>query len=235
MKYFIFSILFISHFLFAKEKELNREEILKISEAMGHLIGKNLQTLGVSFNFDAIVQGMQDEARGKESPLSEEDCLTVLSELQEASQNKIAEKNLQDAEEFLAKNKQKESVISLKEGKIQYEIVQKGTSSTITSYATPLIRYKGHYLDGTVIPETEEIVDLDNAILGLKEVLVGMKANEKRIAYIHPNFGYGDRSHLHPNVLLVFEIEVIKPDASLETHNASLQEDSNEALPDKNL
>ncbi len=228
MKHIIFSILLTTSILIAEEKEMPREELVKISEAMGHLIGKNLQTLGVSFDFEAIVKGIKDETLGKESPLSEEDCLLVISELQENSQNEIAEKNLHDAEEFLTKNQKKDSIVSLKEGKIQYEIVQKGKEEEVKAYASPLVRYKGHYLDGTEITETEEVIDLDNAISGLKEVLLGMKTNEKRIAYIHPDFGYGNQSHLHPNVLLVFEVEIIKPDASLETHNASLEVDSKE-------
>lgn len=213
--------------LVAEEKKTDRDEIAKISEAMGHLIGKNLQSLGVSFDLDAIVRGLHEEALGKKSPLTDEECLLVIAEIQEDSQSKIADKNLQDAESFLAKNKQKDSIISLKEGKIQYEVMKLGEGPSVESYGSPLVRYSGHYLDGSSIPEAEELIDLDNAISGFKEILIGMKAGEKRIAYIHPDCGYGSRSHIHPNVLLVFEIEVVKPDASLEAHTASMHLDAN--------
>ena len=47
-----------------------------------------------------------------------------------------------------------------------------------------------------------------------------MKEGEKRTIYIHPELGYGTSGYLPPNSLLVFEIEVVKANATPE------QEDS---------
>lgn len=216
MKRFM-GFIFLTAMLCAGEKE----QVAQISEAMGHLIGKNLQALGLELDIQAIVKGLQDEASGKNSPISDEECLQALSDLQEAAQSKMAEANLQEAESFLKKNRNNPNIVSLQDGKVQYEKLQPGNGPAIHSYDAPLVRYSGSTLSGIAIPATEEIIDLDNAILGLKEVLVGMKGGEKRKVYIHPEFGYGENSSENPNALLIFELEVIKADASMEAHAAS--------------
>lgn len=211
--------IFFLHLAFLSAEE---ESTTTLSEAMGHLIGKNLQSLGFPLDMKALAKGLQDEASGKKSPLSEEECLQALSILQEQAQSKMAKENLQQAEDFLKKHKKEKGVVLLEEGKIQYEVLKKGEGAIVSPYATPLVRYTGYALNHPVSPEVEEMIDLDGAILGLKEALIGMKTGEKRKVYIHPSFGYGeDLSNDCPNALLIFEIEVIKADASIEAHAAS--------------
>lgn len=197
------------------------EDIAKISEAMGHLIGKNLQALGLPLDIEALVRGMQEAAEGKDSPLSEEDCVQAIAALQEESIARTAEKNLEEADAFLEKNSQKPEMITLEQGKLQFEIVKPGQGQTVNSYNAPLIRYKGRYLNGPSIPVSEELIDLEEAIPGFSKGIIGMKEGESRILYIHPELGYGKQGNVHPNALLIFEVEVIKADASSEAHAAS--------------
>ena len=213
--------------LIAEEKN---EDLAKISEAMGHLIGKNLQALGLSLDVDALVRGMQEASLGKESPLSEEECIDALSHLQEESLVKSARKNLQEANVFLSENGAKKGVATLEEGKLQYQVVKKGAGKTVESYSRPLIRYSGRCLNGPTIPLTEEFLDLDETILGFQKALVGMKEGEVRTLYIHPELGYGEQPHPMPNALLIFEVEMVKADASQEAHAASCDSDSSETL-----
>ena len=167
-----------------------QEEIATLSEAVGHLIGQNLLTLGVPLDVDALARGLQHAAAGEKSPLSEEDCMKALASLQEASIARLGEKNLQEANAFLANNKETTGIISLEEGKIQYEVVKKGSGEEIQAYSAPLVRYKGHYLNGPPIPETEDLIDLTETIPGLSSALLGMKEGELRTLYIHPAMGY---------------------------------------------
>lgn len=209
--------------LFAEDKSTKSEELAKISEAMGHLIGKNLQALGLPLDIDALVRGMQQASIGKNSPMSEEDCIEALSHLAEESFAVTADKNLHEANEFLQQNKSRSGVISLEDGKLQYEIRKTGSGETIESYSTPLVRYSGKCLNGPAIATTEELLELDETILGFKKALVGMKEGEIRTLYIHPELGYGEQPHPTPNALLIFEVEAIKADASIEAHAASNQ------------
>jgi peptidylprolyl isomerase len=217
--------------LIAQESESGstqkNEEVAKISEAMGHLIGKNLQALGLPLDIDALVRGMHEAAEGKESPLSEEECVLALSSLQEESAARAAEKNLAEANDFLKKNRERKEIVSLVEGKLQYEVVKPGGGQTVQPYNAPMVRYKGRYLNGPSIPASEELIDLEEAIPGFSKALVGMKEGESRTLYIHPDLGYGKQAPPPPNALLIFEVEIVKADASSEAHAAS----NTESLP----
>jgi peptidylprolyl isomerase len=84
LKYFILASLT----LFAKEPD-----IVEVSEAMGHIIGKNLESLGLDFNLDAIVKGLKEESAGLSSPLNEDECVEAIHTLQD---EKIAATTEQD-------------------------------------------------------------------------------------------------------------------------------------------
>ncbi|HSX13107.1 MAG TPA: FKBP-type peptidyl-prolyl cis-trans isomerase N-terminal domain-containing protein [Chlamydiales bacterium] len=188
-------------------------EIAKISEAMGHLIGKNLKELGLPLDIDALMKGVNEATLGKESPLSEEDCIEALVNLQDESYAKAAEKNLAEANLFIKDKTSKEGIV-LVEGKLLYEIMKNGVGNIVESYSKPLVRIKSASF------EEEEILDLDETITGLKKGVIGMKEGEIRTLYIHPDFGYGEEAS-EPNALLIFEVEVIKADATTDSHSAS--------------
>jgi hypothetical protein len=61
----------------------NDTEVKKVSEAIGHMIGKNLKDLGLDFDLNAIAKGLQEETEGKPSPLNEEECIQAIAQLQD--------------------------------------------------------------------------------------------------------------------------------------------------------
>lgn len=89
-KWFLFSL-----FLTPLLAEETTEEVAKVSEAMGHIIGKNLEALGLDFDLDALVKGLLEEAQGKASPLSEEECVQTIALLQEEKILKTGEQELE--------------------------------------------------------------------------------------------------------------------------------------------
>ena len=177
------------------------------------MIGKNLQSLKVPLDMEAIAKGLQDEAAGLSSPINEEDCLLNLVKLQE-------EKNLKDAITFLEANQKRKGIILLQDGKLQIEIVRKGEGQIVQSYNSPLVRLKKENNDSK--PDfKEEILALDEAIPGLRDGIVGMREGEIRKLYIHPELGNGKAGFDPPNSLLMVEVEVIEADASSDAHAAS--------------
>lgn len=74
------------------------EDVSKLSEALGHMIGKNLQNLGVDFDIDAVVKGLVEEAEGKDSPLNEDECVQAIVDLQEKKIVAITDADLQQAD-----------------------------------------------------------------------------------------------------------------------------------------
>ena len=187
-------------------------EISKISEAFGHLIGKNLENIGVKFDIAQVIKGLQDEASGKASPMTEMECVQAIASVQEKIFKEQAAENLRRAEQFLADNTKKKEIVSLEEGKVQYTVQTEGKGSNVEDHFSPLIRYTGKFLDGSVFSASkeEETISMDEIIPGLKAGLLGMKEGEKRTVFIHPELAYGTNGYLPPNSLLTFEVEIIK-------------------------
>lgn len=71
-------------------------DIAQISEAMGHIIGKSLDAMGLDLDLDAIVKGMRDESEGKNSPLNEEECVQAIATLQEEKITETSELQLRE-------------------------------------------------------------------------------------------------------------------------------------------
>lgn len=213
-RFMIFSTLACASLFATSEKK----DPQKVAEAFGHLIGKNLDALGVEFDLSHVVKGLQDSAKGKESPLSESECIEAISAAQETAFKKKSEANLAQAETFLKKNAKAKNIVVAEEGKLQYKIEQKGTGAKVQEHDNPVIRYVGKFEDGSVFGKSEkdETISLDETIKGFQKGIVGMQEGEKRTLFIHPELGYGTQGYLPPNSLLTFEIEVLKANAPTE-------------------
>lgn len=205
----------------SSEEVIHRDEIEKLSRAFGHLIGKNLiqQDLEkngkVKLDLAQIIRGLQEAADGKESPMTENECVEAIVAAKELAFEQESKENLEKAETFLKKNAASAEVISIENGKVQYRIEKTGIGEAIQSHFSPLVHYKGQFLDGSIFSDSnEEVLFLDEIITGLRLGLIGMKEGEKRTIYIHPDFAYKMHHNLPPNSLLTFEIEVVQANAS---------------------
>lgn len=190
-------------------------DVSKISEAFGHLIGKNLESIGFKFDIAQVIKGLQDANSGKNPPMTEMECVQAITAIQETVFKQEATENLRKANDFLTQNMKQNGIISLEPGKLQYRIEKQGTGALVEDHFSPLIRYKGTFLDGTVFgtSKEDEMISLDETMPGFTKGLLGMKEGEVRTLFIHPDLGYGTSGYLPPNSLLTFEIEVIKANA----------------------
>lgn len=210
-----------------EEKAAEPQTLDKVSEAFGHLIGKNIDTLGIKFDINQVIKGLQDAAAGKSAPMSESECIQAISSAQESAFKLQALENLKKAEEFLDKNSKETKMVSLEEGKVQYKIDKEGSGEAILEHYCPLIRYVGKYLDGTIFGSSkeDEKISLDETIAGFSKGLLGMKEGEKRTLYIHPDMAYGTSGYLPPNSLLTFEIELVKANIPQVVQNEESKKD----------
>jgi len=218
-------------FLFCSVSLVADEEtadLAKLSEAMGHLIGKNLHSSGIPIDVDALVRGMKKGCNEEGCSLSEDECLQAIADLQEKALSIESEKNLSQANEFLKNNQKQKNIVSIENNKLQYQILKAGSGNAVQKYNSPLVRYQGHYLNGQSFGSSEgdEMVALDDTIEGFSKGIVGMKEGERRVIYVHPDLGYGPHSLSMPNALLVFEVELIKADVSMQAQEANNSEDS---------
>lgn len=240
---YILTLLSLTSAVFSQDTPLvvedaQKSEIIKISEAFGYLMGKNIGTMGVKFDIEYVVKGLQDAAAGKSSPMTEMECIQAITTAQENSFKEQAVQNLSLADAFLKENASHEGMISLEEGKVQYKIDQKGTGSSLQETSSPLVRYTGKFLDGSVFGSSseDEPISLEEIISGLKVAMVGMQEGEKRTIFIHPDYAYGTKGGLPPNSLLTFEVEIVKTEAPfVEDNLAKMPENAEIALPEQDL
>jgi peptidylprolyl isomerase len=212
MKKIVFTMIAFCSFLFAQEQQEITTAL--ISEGLGHIIGSHLDYLGIEVDTDLLVKGIEEARMGKKTPLSEKECLEAIHSMQSKAIKNLSEKNLNQAENFLAEQAKKPGIHSLAEGKIQYQILKKGEGAEVKPHASPLIRYTVKNLDGSIISAADQIetFSLNETISGLKIGMSGMKEGEKRILSIHPDLGYKEKGGelFAPNQLLIFEIEILK-------------------------
>ncbi|HSX03143.1 MAG TPA: FKBP-type peptidyl-prolyl cis-trans isomerase [Rhabdochlamydiaceae bacterium] len=204
--------------------KVDEETFDQVSEAFGHLIGKNIDTLGIKFDLKRVIKGLQDSSEGKVAPMSESECIQAISTAQEKAFKNQAVENLKKADDFLNKNAKENAIISVGDGKVQYKIEKSGTGEEIKEHYSPLIRYVGKYLDGTVFGSSkeDEMISLDETIAGFSKGLLGMKEGEKRTLFIHPDYAYGTSGYLPPNSLLTFEIELVKANVPQNLENETI-------------
>lgn len=186
----------------------------RVSEAFGHIIEKNLERVDVKFDLQKVVKGIEEAAAGKDSPMSEQECIDAIAALQKKNLQILSQKNLEEAEEFLSEKGKSSDFFSLEEGKVLYQVLSSGNGSQVKPHSTPLIRCSVKKLDGSLLgaANQEELVSLDETIPGLKIGLLGMKEGEKRTLYVHPSLCYGNKKcfPLPPNCLVIFEVEVLR-------------------------
>lgn len=206
-------------------------EMLRLSEAFGHFIGRNLNAPGMKFDIEAIIKGMRDGAAGKNPPMSDQEYESLLMKMQQKAFTELSEKNLKIANSFLEENKKQPAVVEIEPGKLQYTVLQQGSGETVGDHHSPSIHYKGTYIDGTVFGDSREsggsvTIPLDQTVPGFSKGIVGMKEGEKRKLFVHPELGYGTMGQLPPNSLLIFEVEVIKADSPIQDQSAALDDDA---------
>jgi len=204
-----------------KTPEDEQQEMLKVSEAFGNFIGRNLNTPGIKFDLESIIKGMREGVAGKPSPMSDQDYEEAMTRLQLKAFKQVADDNLKTANDFLAKNAKEQNIKELVPGKLQYAILSEGNGAVVEEHFAPSIQYSGKFADGSVFGSSADAggpltVPLDQTIPGFSKGLVGMKEGEKRRLFVHPDLGYGTSGQLPPNSLLIFDVEVIKANASPE-------------------
>lgn len=197
------------------------QKVLEASEAIGHLMAKSIQTLGINCDTDKIVQGFKDALQGRDKLKSEMEYVEIIAHAQEAVFKEMAVENLKKTEEFLSQNKSAVGIKEIEANKLQYKIDKEGNGPIVDENCAPIIRYAAKFLDEAIEEpaKDESRINLreDELIVGFKKALIGMKEGETRTVYIHPDLAFKTKDYnRHTNSLLTFEIEIVKADAPAE-------------------
>lgn len=192
----------------------NIENIEKISKTLGHIIKKEIENTNIELDVEKVIEGLTQAKDGIESPLTKEQYQELISKILEKKNEEIASENLKIAQSFLENNAYDKQTIQLLNGKVQYQILKEGTGNNIKDYFySPLLRIKGYLLDNKwFLAENTSIININELDIGLKKAIIGMKENEIRKIFIHPELNSLNTPNIPPNSLLIYEVEVIKVD-----------------------
>lgn len=212
---------------FMAQANAEEAQVLKTSRdvqsyGIGVNIAKSFKRDEVDIDLELLVKGMKDVMAGDRLLMPEKDLRRAMNSFQgelrqkAAARNRIAAvDNKKKGEDFLAKNKTKDGVVTLASG-VQYKILKAGDGKLPTDVDMVECNYRGTLLDGTEFDGTEPgkpaMLKVSQLIPGWKEALKLMPAGSKWQLYIPPQLAYGPRgvgSDIGPNETLLFEVELL--------------------------
>jgi len=199
----------------------------QISYAAGMRMAKTLRKQSLEVDPDLVRQAIQDVTSGGPTLMTDEQVQITLIGVEtqlnvsEATleRQKIAEKNKQLGEQFLAVNKNNEGVVTLPSG-LQYKILKAGDGKKPTILDAAVCHYKGSLLDGTEFDNSHKrksgtpvTFPVRGVIPGWQEALKLMPEGSKWQIFVPSGLAYGERgmpmAKIPPNATLVFEVELI--------------------------
>ena len=119
-------------------------------------------------------------------------------------------------EDFLAKNKKQQGVVTLPSG-VQYKVLKAGNGTVPADTSTVMVHYEGKTIEGKVFDSSYKrgepvTMRCNQVIKGWTEALTHMPAGSKWEVYIPQQLAYGERAQgqdIKPFSTLVFTIELI--------------------------
>jgi FKBP-type peptidyl-prolyl cis-trans isomerase FklB len=224
----VMSVLLVASYAMAGEKPELKTQKDKASYAIGLSMGGSLKKNGIEVNSDVLFAGIKDALSGSKPLMTEEEMKDTMAAVQKQAQAKqqeqataAAEKNKKEGEAFLAANKKKDGVITLKSG-LQYKIIKNGSGKTPKATDSVTVNYKGTLIDGTEFDSSYKrgqpaTFPVNGVIAGWTEALQLMKEGAKWQLFLPSNLAYGERGAggiIGPDAVLIFDVELISVNKS---------------------
>lgn len=185
---------------------------------------------GVKFNIKQFEEGMVTSIKKADPKYTEEQITTAMGafqqrmfamqmqEMQKQQQDarKAAQKNLDEANKYLAENAKKPGVKTTDTG-LQIEMIEEGTGASPTLEDDVTVHYKGMLVDGTEFDSSYKRGEpttflLNDLVPAWKQALPQMKVGGKARLYVPPALGYGAEGRppvIPPNAVMIFELELV--------------------------
>lgn len=201
----------------------------KASYGIGMFFGNQIKRSNMEVDPDVIFAAMKEVLAGKETKLNDQQASEAIRNYQQTERKKVAEKNKQEGEAFLAENKKKAGVktkeVKLRDGttaEMQYKVITEGTGEIPKSNDVVSVNYKGTLINGKEFDSTAKRgVPMKRAanqlIPGWTEALQMMKVGSKWELYLPSSLAYGDMGTpgIDPGSTLIFEMELLGKEAPL--------------------
>jgi FKBP-type peptidyl-prolyl cis-trans isomerase len=184
-------------------------DVRHYSYAIGRQIGGSFHQDQTELDADSLLAGVKDALSGAEPRYTAELCQVALQRL---SLQRLANAKKRN-EEYLAKNRKAEGVVTLPSG-LQYKVLKRGTGPSPKATDMVRVNYRGAFIDGTIFDASGEgpaPFRVDGVIDGWTEALQLMKVGDRWQLVIPSDLAYGPQGDgpIPPHATLVFEVELV--------------------------
>ena len=122
----------------------------KLSYALGMSMASNMKQSGLDcINVDDFASAIKSVFKGEKMQMTPEAAQTAINEFFAKQKTEVMSKNKKAGEEFLAKNKSNEGIVTTASG-LQYKVLVAGTGAKPKATDTVDCHYEGRLIDGTV-------------------------------------------------------------------------------------
>ncbi|MDR2803608.1 MAG: FKBP-type peptidyl-prolyl cis-trans isomerase [Treponema sp.] len=186
------------------------------SYAFGVLMGSDLKPFGFKFDYKAFTEGFKGYF-DENAKITEDEAIAIVQQTINASMQRDADVNLEEANLFLEENAKKNGIITTESG-LQYEIITKGGGNTPKADDIVRVNYSGTLIGGETFDSSYDRGEpmefpLNQVISGWTEGIQLMSVGGHYKFYIPPKLGYGDQpvgNGLIPaNSVLIFDVELL--------------------------
>ncbi|MCL2442730.1 MAG: FKBP-type peptidyl-prolyl cis-trans isomerase [Treponema sp.] len=193
------------------------EEKARVSYAFGMIIGSNLSTAPIEFDYDAFAEGMRASMEDSIQPLfSEHEAMEIVETALHRAMEKAAESNYMLEMEFLVTNSQRPEVHVTASG-LQYEIINETEGEKPNVKSIVRVIYEGTFTDGRPFDSSSDengaYIPLELVIAGWTEGLTLMSVGSIYRFYIPSNLAYGKdgiQGIIPPYSTLIFLVELLE-------------------------
>lgn len=197
--------------------EVTSAQIDTISYALGMYYGRMLKETPMGeINLAQVWNGFNDMINDQETILEEDELMLRIQSYIRDRMAYVAERSLEEGNEFLAANREKDGVVETESG-LQYIIDVEGDGLSPEGADTVEVNYEGRLLDGTVFDSSYERGEsvsfpLNRVIEGWSEGMTYIKEGGKIRLFVPSDLGYGMRGAgpIPGNSVLIFDVELIR-------------------------
>jgi FKBP-type peptidyl-prolyl cis-trans isomerase len=217
---FFLLILFAALSLHAKgiaEEAALAGEKADTSYAFGLVIGGDLKTTGMEFDYAAFGQGLRDAVEGGEPRFSTEEAVERVQTAFQAAMEKRAAENQAMEARYLSENGQKNGVVTTESG-LQYEVITEGKGEKPGARDMVRVNYEGTLTDGKVFDSSWDRGEptefpIDGVIPGWSEGVRLMTVGSTYRFFIPSSLAYGPQGAgqiIPPYSTLIFKVELLE-------------------------